>query len=58
VVAVYFHMCTALLSVVPLALSWPQAPVLLGWYDAGLLAGVAAGSFLGQVCVCVVCVCE
>jgi drug/metabolite transporter (DMT)-like permease len=49
VVALYFHLSTALMSAVPLACSWPQAPVPLSWHDAGLLLGVAAGSFAGQL---------
>jgi drug/metabolite transporter (DMT)-like permease len=49
VVALWFHTSTALLSVVPLALSWPQAATPVGWFDALMLLGVSAGSFLGQL---------
>lgn len=48
-IALYFHMCTTLLSAVPLSLGFPQAPVLLTWSEVGLLLGVAACSFFGQL---------
>jgi drug/metabolite transporter (DMT)-like permease len=49
VVALYFHMSTAVLSGIPLAFSWPQAAKAISWFDALMLVGVAAGSFLGQL---------
>lgn len=49
VVAVYFHMSTALLSAVPLAFGWPQAWRPISFFDAICILGVAAGSFLGQL---------
>lgn len=49
VIATYFHMATLALSSAPLALGWPQRAVPLGWFDTGLMLGVAATSFLGQL---------
>lgn len=49
IVALYFHMSTAVLSGIPLAFSWPQAVKAISLFDALLLVGVAAGSFLGQL---------
>lgn len=49
VVALYFHLSTAIMSAGPLAFGWPQALKPLLWVDALLLVGVAAGSFLGQL---------
>lgn len=49
IVALYFHLSTAILSGIPLAFSWPQVAQPLGWFDALMLVGVAAGSFGGQL---------
>jgi drug/metabolite transporter (DMT)-like permease len=49
VVAMAFHTATLGLSVGPLALGWPQRPVLPGARDCGLLLGVAVTSFFAQL---------
>ena len=49
IVALYFHLTTMLISAGPLAFGWPQPPQPLSWFDATVLLGVAAGSFLGQL---------
>lgn len=49
VVAMYFHTCTAALSIVPLLLHWPVSPVQPGAVDTALLLGIAATSFFGQL---------
>lgn len=49
VVALYFHLSTAILSGFPLAFGWPQAATAISWFDGLMLVGVAAGSFAGQL---------
>jgi drug/metabolite transporter (DMT)-like permease len=52
VVALYFHAATVLISVLPLLVfRFPEPPVWPGSVeDFSLLLGIAAGSFLGQLC--------
>eukprot|EP00775_Hariotina_reticulata_P003069 gene3070-3349_t len=50
IVALYFHMCTLAISLLPLAVGYPQAAVLPGWRDCLLLLAVAVSSFTAQLC--------
>jgi hypothetical protein len=45
----WFHTCTIIMCTLPLALGWPQAPVLPLAGDMLLLLGVALTSFAGQL---------
>lgn len=49
VIAMWFHTATLVLSVIPLAAHWPQAPNMPAATDWGLLVGVGATSFAGQL---------
>lgn len=47
--SVYFHVCAAASSALPLTLGLPAAAVAPGGLQWALLAGVAATSFWGQI---------
>jgi drug/metabolite transporter (DMT)-like permease len=49
VVALYFHACTVVLSIGPLAAGWPQRATLPSASDAALLGAIAVTSFAGQL---------
>ncbi|KAL6756028.1 hypothetical protein V8C86DRAFT_130695 [Haematococcus lacustris] len=48
-VALWFHIVTLVVSIVPAGLGWPQDLMWPGWQDHLLLAGIAMCSFFGHL---------